>query len=87
MHANLGKKPLTHSVDNVHLSIFGLNFAIWFSYVTLKIKSRSPKLFCHVHILDSCKFGQNPLTHSEDSVNLSDFSTKLSSFFYCDLEN
>ena len=27
------------------LSIFGLNFAIWFSNVTLKIRSRSPKLF------------------------------------------
>ena len=36
--------------------------------------------FCHVHVLDSCKFGQNTLTHSEDNVNLSNFSPKFSSF-------
>ena len=55
-----GLNPLTHSKDNVDLSILGLFFAIWPSNVTLKIRSRSPKffkVFCHIHVLDSCKFG------------------------------
>ena len=38
-----GKNPGTHSKDNVHLSIFGLNFAISISNVTLKIRSGSSK--------------------------------------------
>ena len=40
-----GLNPLTHSEDNVHLSIFSLNFAISISNVILKIRSRSPKLY------------------------------------------
>ena len=30
IHANLGKNQLTQSEDNVHLSIFALNFAVLF---------------------------------------------------------
>ena len=44
IHANLGKNQLAQSEDNVHLSIFALLFAISISNVTLKIRSRSPKL-------------------------------------------
>ena len=40
-----GLNPLTHSEDNVHLSTFDLNLAISITYVTLKIRSRSPKLY------------------------------------------
>ena len=70
----------------MHLSIFGLNFAISnsISNVTLKTRSRSPKLyqlFCHFHVLDSCKIGQNQLTKSEDYVHLSMFCPKFSSFY------
>ena len=68
----------------MHLSIFGLNFAISISNVTLKTRSRSPKLyqhFCHVHVLDSCKIGQNQLTKFEDNVHLSMFCPKFSSFY------
>ena len=68
----------------MHLSIFGLNFAISISNVTLKTRSRSPKLhqlFCNVLVLDSCKIGQNQLTKSEDNVHLSMFCPKFSSFY------
>ena len=68
----------------MHLSIFGLNFAISISNVTLKTRSRSPKLYqllCHVHVLDSCKIWQNQLTKSEDNVHLSMFCPKFSSFY------
>ena len=68
----------------MHLSIFGLNFAISVSNVTLKTRSRSPKLYqllCHVHVLDSCKIWQNQLTKSEDNVHLSMFCPKFSSFY------
>ena len=40
-----GLNPLTHSKDNVHSSIFDLYFAISVSIVTLKIRSRSLKLY------------------------------------------
>ena len=79
-----GLNPLTHSEDYVHLSIFGLNFAISIFNVTLKTRSMSPKLyqlFCHVIVLDSCKIGQNQLTTSEDNVHLSMFCPKFSSFY------
>ena len=39
-----GEEMLTHSENNVHLSIFGLNLAVSISHVTLKIRSRSPTI-------------------------------------------
>ena len=56
IHANLGKNQLEY---NVHLIIFALNFAVFISILTLKVRVRSPifTLACsHVHILNSCKF-------------------------------
>ena len=56
----------------MHLSIFGLNFAILISNVTLKIRSRSPKLY-QLFAMSMYKIhanlGQNQQTHSEDNVH------------------
>ena len=40
-----GQNQLTQSEDNVYLSNFALNIAVFVSYVTLKIRSRSPKFY------------------------------------------
>ena len=42
---------------------------------------KSLSAFCHVHVLDSCEFGQNQLTQSEDNVHLSIFDLILAAFF------
>ena len=62
----------------MHLSIFGLNFAISISNGTMKIRSRSLKLY-HLFAM-SCKLGQNQLTQSEDNVHLSIFALNLAVF-------
>ena len=67
----------------MHLSIFGLHFAILISNVTLKQGQGLLILsaICQVHILDSCKLGQNQLTKSVDNVHLSMFCPKFSRFY------
>ena len=45
-----GQNQLTQSEDNVYLSIFALNLAVFVSYVTLKIRSRSPKFYRFIAI-------------------------------------
>ena len=67
----------------MHLSIFGLNYAIWFSNVTFENKvkvSKTLSAFCPVHVLDSCNLGQNQLIQSEDNVHLSIFALILAVF-------
>ena len=62
---------LTHSEDNVH-KYFWPKFSSFHFSLDLKNKVKVPKslsAFCHVHVLDSCEFGQNQLTQSEDNVH------------------
>ena len=71
----------------MHLSIFGINLAVFFFSYDLENKVKVPKPlspFYHVHVLDSCKFGQNQLIQSEENVH---FTLNLAFFFLCDLEN
>ena len=61
-----------------------LNLAFYFPNLTLKVRPRSPIFFiffCHVHVLNSCKIGQNQPTQSEDNGIIIFLALNLAVFF------